>query len=132
MVGKTRPAIEHMTEVDRLGPPRIVIDPLEINVRLYRQISALLEQLENDDVDIKVRYMALMAIARMQAVFVALRKEKFDAPDRGSSVRKYAGAFTKQQANAARRRKAPARPAEPEPDDTNLDAIIDGDTDDPA
>jgi hypothetical protein len=106
------------------------IDPLNINVRLYQQISELLSQLETGDADIKTRYMALMAIARMQAVFVALRKEKADGPNRGSSVRKYQAEF---QTHAARGRKALARASarpEPGPDsDSELDSIIDGDED---
>lgn len=105
-------------------------DPLTINQRLYHQISELLHQLEdNPDIDVKTRYMALMAIARMQAVFVALRKEKIDEPNRGSAVRKYAGAF---KTNGASGRKAITRQPEPEPDDdnTSLDSIIDGSDDD--
>lgn len=100
------------------------IDPHNINIRLQNQISELLRQLEEGDADIKTRYMALMAIARMQAVFVALRKEKFDEPTRGSSVRKYAGAFTK--AHDPGRRKTGTGPDAPAEPDDDLDAIIDG------
>ena len=42
---------------------------------------------------LKERFQALMAIARIQYVFVNLRKEKFDEPAAGSAVRKYATAF---------------------------------------
>ena len=49
------------------------------------------------------RVQALVAIARIQLVFMGLRKEKTDEPERGSAVRKYAAAF---EANDARRRKA--------------------------
>jgi hypothetical protein len=71
-------------------------DPLNVNARLYQQIGQLLTQLEEGDgekITLKERLAALMAIARIQAVFVALRKEQIDEPDRGSAVKKYASAF---------------------------------------
>lgn len=95
-------------------------DPHDINVRLARQVSILLEQLEQGDhVTIKDRFQALMAIARIQYVFVGLRKEKLDEPAAGTSVRRYQAAFTKNdprgRKKAARTTVAAAR-AEPEPD----------------
>jgi hypothetical protein len=99
-------------------------DPLNINSRLYRQVATLLDQLEdNEHVTLKERFQALMAIARIQYVFVNLRKEKVaDDGTAGSSVRKYASAF---KANDPRRGKKAARSTltavksepEPEPDD---------------
>ena len=92
------------------------LDPKSINSRLYNQVHLMLEQLEDDDqkITLKERIAALIAVARIQTVFVALRKEKtVDNAIVGSKVRQYAGSF---KANDARKRKAGARPA-PEPDE---------------
>ena len=99
------------------------LDPLNINGRLYNQVSELLRSLEeNPNATIRDRYLSLVAIGRIQTIFVALRKERLDEPNRGASVRKYAGAF---KANAAGRRKAIAGSAraQPEPDDASLGDI---------
>jgi hypothetical protein len=85
-------------------------DPLNVNARLYRQIARLLDDLEEEDVkqnlDIKERIAALIAVARIQTVFVALRKEdRGGTRGSGSAVRKYSKAFA---ANASRGRKATA------------------------
>jgi hypothetical protein len=96
-------------------------DQHNINERLARQVSKLLEQLEQGEhITLRERFQSLMAIARIQYVFVTLRKEKFDEPAAGASVRKYQTAFSK---NDARGRKKIARSAvavrpehEPEPD----------------
>jgi hypothetical protein len=101
------------------------LDPLGINIRLYNQISEVLHQLEtNDHVTLKERIAALIAIGRIQVIFMGLRKEKIHDTSAGSSVRKYATAF---KANDARGRKALAgKRAEPEPtgdDDIIGDAI---------
>ena len=86
------------------------IDTHKINGRLLKQVDFLLTQIEagGGDISIKDRYMALVAICRLQAIFVNLRKEKTDEPDRGSAVRLYEGAFA---SHGARRRKATARAA---------------------
>jgi hypothetical protein len=85
------------------------LDPHKINERLMRQVSLLLEQLENKDknVTLRERFQALMAIARIQYVFVNLRKEKYDEPAAGTAVRKYQSAFK----NDAGGRKKGRRPA---------------------
>jgi parvulin-like peptidyl-prolyl isomerase len=94
-------------------------DPHQINERLARQVAKLLEQLEEGEhITLRERFQSLMAIARIQYVFVTLRKEKFDEPSAGTAVRKYQTAFAK---NDARGRKKIARPAtavaiRPEPD----------------
>ena len=50
------------------------LDPLNVNERLYRQVAALLEQLENNrNVTLRERFQALMAIDRIQYAFVNLR-----------------------------------------------------------
>lgn len=124
MVGKTRPASEHLARGTVAA-----FDPYNFRARLAKQSSRLLEVMEqtpDDEIEIKVWYMCLMSMWRMEAVGVTLRKEKVDEPNRGSAVRKYAAEFSK--AHDARGRKAPAGPAavpEPEPD-FDIDAIING------
>jgi hypothetical protein len=106
-------------------------DPLNVNVRLYEQVSEMLSQLENSpNITLRERIAALIAIGRIQVLFVNLRKEKINDPGSGSSVRKYAAAF---KAHDARRRKAIAGPKpEPEPEPEPEPAIDDpfGDDDD--
>ena len=83
------------------------LDPLQVNDRLYRQVARLLDMIETDPgVDYNDIIKGLIAIGRVQTIFVALRKENRDEPDSGSAVRKYAAAFK----NAGRRRKARTRP----------------------
>ena len=84
----------------KLGPmpatPTALSDPLAINTRLYRQVGLLLDQLEEQEeaIDFKARIAALIAVGRIQTIFVNLRKENKDGgPRAGSSVRKYATAF---------------------------------------
>src|SRR4029077_20933059 len=91
------------------APPMPNLDPLNVNERLYRQVAKLLDQLEQGEhVTLRERFQALMAIARLQYVFVNLRKEEAgNEPAAGSSVRKYATAFGK--ANDPRRGKKTAR-----------------------
>lgn len=72
------------------------LDPEQINSRLYRQVSELLKQLEDKDEDITIRerIAALVAIGRLQQVFAALRKAAPSDQNRGSTVKKYATAFS--------------------------------------
>lgn len=106
------------------------VDPLGVNVRLYRQISKVLTDLESPDqhITLKERIAALIAIGRIQVLFVNLRKEKIGDPSiAGSKVRKYATSF---KAHDARGRKAIAGPAaEPEPSELD-DLFADDDADD--
>jgi hypothetical protein len=85
-------------------------DPLQINSRLYNQIARLLDDLEAKDakqrLDIKERIAALIAVGRIQIMFVNLRKENLSGAGSGSAVRKYSKAFTK--ANVASGRKKAA------------------------
>jgi hypothetical protein len=104
-------------------------DPLQVNVRIYRQVARLLEQLEEGEhVTLRERFQALMAIARIQYVFVQLRKEKVgDDGTAGSSVRKYATAFKAHDPRG--RKKAPrstVAQSEPEPDDNWFERDDDG------
>jgi hypothetical protein len=103
-------------------------DPLNVNRRLYDQISKLLDQLDERDsrelVTMRERIAALVAIGRIQIIFASLRKEKGHDNASGSSVRKYSAAFT---ANADARGKEP--PGSADDGDDGISAIIGGDSD---
>lgn len=102
-----------------------VADPLRVNERLYKQISALLGDLEErgEDITMRERVAALIAIGRVQTIFAGLRRENQEDPNAGSAVRKYSGAFKAK--DAASGRKKIARAAGPsladEPDDDGDD-----------
>jgi hypothetical protein len=103
------------------------LDPKNINGRLYDQISKLLDQLESKNVTLRERVAALIAVGRVQTIFMGLRKERRDPDLAGSKVRQYSGQFA---ANAARQRGSAARPA-PEPaDDEWTDIESDDEPDD--
>jgi hypothetical protein len=93
-------------------------DPLDINLRLYKQISELLTDLEQPEagqrITMRERIAAIIAIGRIQTIFVGLRKENLGVGS-GSTVRKYAAAFKN---DASGRKKIAGPPPEPdEPDD---------------
>ena len=103
------------------------LDPKSINSRLYNQVDALLTQLEEGEhITLKERIAALIAVGRMQVIFMGLRKETADDDgERGSTVRKYAGAF---KADDPRERKTRPRPGpSPNADDDDLSDLIDDD-----
>jgi hypothetical protein len=114
---------EPPTNVVTLNP----FDPDQVNQRLYKQVSALLSQLEDKDsrskVTMRERIAALIAVGRIQQLFIAMRKASGDVGS-GATVKKYATAFTN---NAAGGRTADARAradakrdiaaSEPEPED---------------
>lgn len=108
------------------------LDPKQIGPRLYNQVSALLTQLETGEhITLKERVQALVAIGRLQQIFLALRKGQPDDERAGSTVKKYATAFS--AADAAGRRKAAARSkTRPEPADwfEHADTADDDDGDD--
>jgi hypothetical protein len=83
------------------------IDPLKVNERLYKQVSKLLDDMErpNNELTVRERLAAVIAIGRLQVIFMGLRKEVTDDAGTGSSVRKYSAAFK----NAARRGKKGTR-----------------------
>ena len=89
------------------------LDPLNVNVRLYKQIAALLDSLEDPrnaaEVTIPQRINALIAIGRIQGMFAGLRKAERDESDQptGAAVKRYATAF---KTNAPRGRTGAARP----------------------
>jgi hypothetical protein len=95
-----------------------MVDPLGVNTRLYKQISELLTDLEQPEagqrITMRERIAAIIAIGRIQTIFVGLRKEN-PGVGSGSTVRKYAAAFKN---DASGRKKITGPPPEPdEPDD---------------
>lgn len=108
------------------------LDPENVNSRLYHQVSELLRQLEENNAEITIpqRINALIAIGRIQTIFLNLRlKDKPDESAAGATVRKYAGAF---EAHDARRRKATARAAAAAAEDDGDDIFADDDEADSA
>ena len=109
------------------------VDSLKVNERLYRQIAKVLDDLEQrgDELTIRDRIAALVAVGRIQTIFVSLRKEHQDDGNAGSAVRKYSGAFTAKAPNATRSRKKAAgrTKTRPEPDTDELRDSIWGDDD---
>jgi len=89
------------------SPVGTTFDPDNLNARLYRECSDLLDDIHahRDDLTVRDRITALVAIGRMQTIFMGLRKEKGASDNVGSSVRKYAAAFSK---DAAHQREAGA------------------------
>ena len=99
-------------------------DTLKVNERLYRQIAKVLDDLEQrgDELTIRDRIAALVAVGRIQTIFVGLRKEHQEDDNAGSAVRKYSGAFAQPKAahGAGKRAKA-TRSAKPAPDPIEID-----------
>ena len=106
-------------------------DPLNVNVRLYRQLGKLLDDMEKADRDETMtfpqRVSALIAVGRVQKMFADLRKADLNV-GAGSAVAKYSAAFA--AGNAARGR-APNTGTivvfggggdDPDPDDYDPDA----------
>jgi len=108
-----------------------VLDPLNVNGRLYEACSQLLDELRNDDeLSIRDRIAAITAVGRCQVMFMGLRKEGKGGGDAGSAVRKYAAAFTQ---NASGGGKARTRAAEPDDEPEPFDPFGDDSTEsDPA
>lgn len=118
-----------------LPAPKVVTaaDPLNINGRLYYQIGALLsalEQADEDHITLRERIQALVAIGRIQTIFVGLRKEKIGDDSAGSAVRKYAVAFQDDAGRGKKGRRTDT--TESERDDWFEHAAIDSDDDDAA
>jgi hypothetical protein len=113
------------------------LDPLNVNTRLYKQLGLLLDQLERKDdaedgprVTLKERIAALIAVGRIQTIFMGLRRESANEPAAGSTVRKYATAF--QQNDAGRRKAAAGSTGNPEPVDWFEQSTDDADEPDDA
>lgn len=111
------------------NPAPTPADPLNVNARLYQQISVLLEQMEDKNADkkltIRERIAALTAIGRIQVLFVGLRKERSSVGS-GASVKKYTGAFAHAASGGAKN----TGPADEPPDDWFDRAAFDDDGDD--
>lgn len=112
-------------------PTTDVLDPLDLNGRLYRQLGKLLDDMEAADRDDRMsmpqRIQGLVAIARVQVVFANLRKLANNEPG-GSEVRRYAAAF--KAPYGARRRETSS--GGPELVDLDSDGDDDGGSDDAA
>ncbi|HEX8827325.1 MAG TPA: hypothetical protein VF778_04350 [Xanthobacteraceae bacterium] len=111
-------------------PKLLNLDPLKINERLYKQVGELLTQLETGKhVTMRERVQALVAIGRVQVIFMGLRKENADEPAAGSTVRKYATAFEKNDPRGRKKASRSAKSAEPASDWFEHAAIAADDTD---
>jgi hypothetical protein len=71
-------------------------DPLDLKGRLYKQLGRLLDDMEAADAEEKMtmpqRIQALVALGRVQKMFLDLRKGELNA-GAGSTVSRYAAAF---------------------------------------
>ena len=121
-----------VVRLKRVKPQTSRLDPLNVNQRLYQQAHVFLRELEQPDVGehltLRERIAVFLAVARMQTIFVGLRKERGGAEQSGSAVRKYEANFK----NDTSKRKKIAGPAPAdEPDDWFERAdLADGDGDD--
>jgi hypothetical protein len=108
---------------------KLRMDPQNVNARLYRQLTILLDQMERQELTMTFsqRLSALIAVGRIQIMFMSLRKEGKD-DDAGTAARAAAEAF---RANAAGRRTAvPRSNRRDSAADASLLAAISGDEDD--
>lgn len=75
---------------------KVAGDPLDLTGRLYKQLGKLLDDMEAADRDEKMtmpqRISALIAVGRVQKMFLDLRKGDLNA-GAGSTVSRYAAAF---------------------------------------
>ncbi|HEX3522505.1 MAG TPA: hypothetical protein VHT52_10510 [Stellaceae bacterium] len=80
-------------------------DPLDINARLYKQLGKLLDDMEAADaaetMTFPQRINALIAVGRVQKMFVDLRKGEFSV-GRGTAIERYAKAFATPHATGGR------------------------------
>jgi hypothetical protein len=94
-----KPTFGQQPEDDELQKTEKTIvegDPLGVNRRLYLQLGKLIDDMEAADRDERMtmpqRIQALIAVARVQKMFVDLRKGEFSAGG-GSAINRYAAAF---------------------------------------
>jgi hypothetical protein len=75
---------------------KVAGDPLDLTGRLYKQLGKLLDDMEAADRDEKMtmpqRISALIAVGRVQKMFLDLRKGDLNA-GAGTTVSRYAAAF---------------------------------------
>ena len=113
-------------------------DPDQVNQRLYKQVSALLSQLEEKDsrskVTMRERIAALIAVGRLQDLFAKMRKATGDV-GAGTTVRKYQATFAT-DATGRGAKNTRSGQSEPEPDNWfdkyDEDDGLGGDNDDAA
>ena len=110
------------------------LDPHHIRPRLLKQVSKLLTMMEEQDhLTVRERVQALVAISRIEQIFLMIRIKEPDESDRaGAVVKKYAAAFTHADGGRASHARAAAKPVESEPDDSWFDDVEssdDGDDD---
>lgn len=101
----------------KLADPATLTDPLNVNGRLYRAMSTLLDTFE--EMTVREQVATVSAIARIQVLFIKLREEKYDTGSAGTALKRYEKAFA---ANAARRRKGVSR--------SSIDGLLIDDSDD--
>lgn len=81
----------------------IARDPLDLNWRLYQQLGKLLDDIEAADRDETMtfpqRIAAMIAIGRVQKMFIDLRKGEFSG-GAGSAIEKYSAAFAPSNATS--------------------------------
>lgn len=111
----------------------IARDPLDLNWRLYSQLGRLLDDMEAADRDETMtfpqRINALIAVARVQKMFIDLRKGDLNA-GAGTAIDKYSAAFASPNAGSGRNENTGRPPNtlvsnepddEPEPGDPDYD-----------
>jgi hypothetical protein len=101
--------------VVKSGPVEPDKPNISIRSRVFNQVGALLTQLEEGEhVTMRERVQALIAISRIEQIYFMLKlKEQPENEQSGSTVRKYATAFSKDAVSG----RAANRRTEPEPDD---------------
>src|SRR5215475_5204011 len=110
---KTKPRVRAVEPVDDLQ------DLDQISKAILRELlMALRATLEREEMTAAQIVSGIAAVTRCPATIAILRKKADDRSYNGSTVRKYAQAF---QANAARGRAAPPRPAPDDWDDVDVD-----------
>jgi len=77
------------------------LDPKNVNGRLYDAMAKLLDNF--DEMSVREQVATIVAIARIQTIFLKLRDVEGASGTSGSAVKRYEKAF---QANATRKRKS--------------------------
>lgn len=103
--------------VKQVPDTAVKYDPYNINARILARMDAVLHRLEETpNIPLRDEIMSLGYLARVQAVFVGLRKEHKDEPAAGSAVRKYAQNFAAHAARGGKKNARSAPAAAPAPD----------------
>jgi hypothetical protein len=124
------PYVKKQEPKPKKEPPTVfTADPLNVNARLYRHISMLLDELDRPDCGLTApqRVQSIIAIGRVMIMQMNLRKESSDDQFTGSAVREATKAFG---SNAANRRKSAGRAIRSAADAALADALDDDEDDD--